>query len=49
MHNGIHLVYKKKNPTMVGKLDMEKAYDRVKWIFLNMILIKFGFENVYRS
>lgn len=29
---------------MVCKIDMEKAYDRVNWGFLEWILIKKGFK-----
>lgn len=30
---------------MAIKLDMKKAYDRIKWNFIKTILIKFGFHS----
>lgn len=39
---------KKKNAhvNIVMKLDMEKAYDKVSWIFLTRVLRTFGFFEV---
>ena len=35
---------------MVVKIDLEKAYDRIEWSFIRMVLIHFGFpENIIRS
>lgn len=31
---------------MLMKLDMEKTYDRISWIFLDLMLEKFGFEEI---
>lgn len=49
VHEVIHSMHNKKTPTMVMKLDMEKAYDRVSWFFLDMVLVKFGFHEVWRK
>lgn len=37
---------RKKYVNVVVKLDMDKAYDRVSWIFLTKVLRKFGFSKV---
>ena len=32
---------------MAIKLDHQKAYDRVNWSFIKVVLIKFGFNEVF--
>lgn len=46
VHEVIHLMHNKRTPTMVVKMDMKKAYDKVSWIFLDMVLAKLGFGKV---
>ena len=38
-----------KNGFVPMKLDMSKAYDRVKWVFLENILLKMGFSNTWTA
>jgi hypothetical protein len=42
-HEVLHSVYKSKQDGFVLKLDYEKAYDKVIWMFLLEILEKRGF------
>nr|GEU85985.1 hypothetical protein [Tanacetum cinerariifolium] len=37
--------YKKKTKSLIFKVDFEKAYDSVRWDFLDDVLKKFGFGN----
>nr|GEX55668.1 hypothetical protein [Tanacetum cinerariifolium] len=39
----------KKNKATIFKVDFEKAYDSVKWDFLDMILHRFGFGEAWRA
>ena len=32
---------------MAIKLDLQKAYDRVNWSFLNAVLLHFGFNETF--
>ena len=40
-------VRKMKEGLMAIKLDLQKAYDKVNWSFINVVLIKFGFNDVF--
>lgn len=44
-HEIIHSMEKSKNQGMAFKLDISKAYDRVRWKFLYYVLAKFGFND----
>ncbi|GKD88956.1 RNA-directed DNA polymerase, eukaryota, partial [Tanacetum coccineum] len=39
----------KKRKAMIFKVDFEKAYDSVRWDFLDMILYRFGFGDTWRG
>lgn len=42
-HEAIHFVCIAKADIMIVKLDIQKAYDKVRWNFLFAVLQKFGF------
>ena len=43
IQEGIHTIHTKGLKSVVLKIDLSKAYDRVSWIFLRVILTKMGF------
>ncbi len=45
VHEVIHFVEAGKREGMLLKLDLSKAYDRVDWSFLDMVLKAFGFDD----
>nr|GEW43997.1 RNA-directed DNA polymerase, eukaryota [Tanacetum cinerariifolium] len=45
----IHWCKSKKNETMIFKVDFEKAYDSVRWDYLEDVLNKFGFGSKWRD
>jgi hypothetical protein len=44
LHETIHELYRKKMDGVLLKLDFEKAYDKVKWCFLQQTLRIKGFD-----
>ena len=49
LHEIIHSMDKSKEAGMILKLDMNKAYDRVSWSFLERVLLKFEFNKDWVS
>jgi hypothetical protein len=47
LHEIIHELKTKRLPTVLLKLDFEKAYDTVNWQFLREVLLAKGFEPAY--
>ena len=45
----IHWCNSKKKETMIFKVDFEKAYDSVRWDYLDDVLNKFGFGSKWRD
>ncbi|GJR59837.1 RNA-directed DNA polymerase, eukaryota [Tanacetum coccineum] len=45
----IHWCHAKKKETMIFKVDFEKAYDSVRWDYLDDVLNKFGFGSKWRN
>ncbi|GJS13041.1 RNA-directed DNA polymerase, eukaryota [Tanacetum coccineum] len=45
----IHWCKSKKKETMIFKVDFEKAYDSVRWDYLDDVLNKFGFGSKWRD
>ena len=43
IHEGIHSIHTKGIKSVVLKIDLSKAYDRVSWIYMPVILTKMGF------
>lgn len=43
IHETLHIINRRKETTMILKLDMQKAYNEVNWKFLDSILAKFVF------
>jgi hypothetical protein len=40
----MHTIKTKRIPTMVVKIDLSKAYDKVSWLYLRMMMIHLGFQ-----
>jgi len=47
VHELLHSMKQGNEEAMLHKLDMAKAYDRVEWPFLNAMLHKLGFDDVF--
>jgi hypothetical protein len=43
-HESFHSAKTKKLKTLILKLDLKKAYDRVSWNFLRLLLIQIGLK-----
>jgi hypothetical protein len=48
LHANVHELHIKKLNSVILKIDFEKAYDKVKWSFLQQTLGKKGFSNEWR-
>ena len=44
LHETIHELHRKKMDGIIFKIDFEKAYDKVKWSFLQQVLRMKGFD-----
>jgi hypothetical protein len=44
LHEAVHELHAKKLNVVILKLDFEKAYDKVKWSFLQQMLMMKGFS-----
>jgi mannosylglycoprotein endo-beta-mannosidase len=46
LHEMIHELHHKKLDGVLFKIDFEKAYDKVKWLFLQVLRMK-GFDQIW--
>lgn len=49
LHETLHEIHSKKLDGVIFKVDFEKAYDKVKWPFLQQALHMKGFDDVWRK
>jgi hypothetical protein len=49
LHRTIHEMHRKKKNGLILKLDFEKAYDKVKWSFMQQVLRLKGFSSTWCS
>jgi hypothetical protein len=49
LHETVHELHSKKLNGVILKLDFEKAYDKVKWSFLQQTLRMKGFSDEWRA
>jgi mannosylglycoprotein endo-beta-mannosidase len=47
LHESIHELHRRKLDGVLFKIDFEKAYDKVKWHFLQQVLRMKGFDAVW--
>ena len=47
LHETIHELHRKKQDGVILKLDFEKAYDKLKWPFIQQVLRMKGFSPVW--
>ena len=48
LHETLHEIHTKKLDGVIFKVDFEKAYDKVKWTFLQQALRMKGFDEAWR-
>ena len=49
LHETVHEMHRKKLNGVIFKIDFEKAYDKVKWSFLQQTLRMKGFSEIWRA
>ena len=49
LHETLHEIHSKKLDGVIFKVDFEKAYDKVKWPFLQQAMRMKGFSEVWRN
>ena len=49
LHEVIHELHHSKKKGLILKLDFEKAYDRVRWSFLEQVMVGQGFPALWIS
>src|SRR6266542_6881261 len=49
LHETVHELHQKKLNGVIFKIDFEKAYDKVKWSFLQQTLKMKGFSEIWRA
>jgi hypothetical protein len=47
LHETIHELHRKKQDGVILKLDFEKAYDKLKWPFVQQVLMMKGFSSTW--
>ena len=47
IQEGLHTIHGKHLKSVVLKIDLSKAYDRVSWTYLRVLLSKMGFSGLF--